>query len=119
MRFHFSISHVPGKHLVIADALSRAPVSYPATEDVLLQQVADAYYVQMIIQSIPATEKRLQEIKTHQDRDEVCQKLIHFCKVGWPHRSLLKGPVKKYLPVSSQLSIEEGLLMRGSQIVIP
>ena len=56
MRFHFSISHVPGKHLVIADALSRAPVSYPTTEDDLLQQEADAY-VQMIIQSIPATEK--------------------------------------------------------------
>ena len=56
MRFHFSISHVPGKHLVIADTLSRAPVSYPATEDDLLQQEADAY-VQMIIQSIPATEK--------------------------------------------------------------
>ena len=56
MRFHFSISHVPGKHLVIVDTLLRAPVSYPTTEDDLLQQEADAY-VQMIIQSIPATEK--------------------------------------------------------------
>ena len=31
-----------GKHLVIADALARAPVSYPTTEDDLLQQETDA-----------------------------------------------------------------------------
>ena len=42
MRFSYSIVHVPGKDLCIADALSRAPVrNLEAMED--LQKVTDAF----------------------------------------------------------------------------
>ena len=38
MRFQFTIRHVPGKELTIADALSRAPVSKASAADELLQR---------------------------------------------------------------------------------
>ena len=38
MRFDFSISHIPGKDLVIADTLLRAPIGQPTEGDQLLQQ---------------------------------------------------------------------------------
>ena len=38
MRFQFTIGHVPGKELTIADALSRAPVSKASAADELLQR---------------------------------------------------------------------------------
>jgi hypothetical protein len=60
MRFNFTISHVPGNELTIADALSRAPVSTSSVEDQSLQTTA---YVNLVVESIPATEKRLQEIR--------------------------------------------------------
>jgi len=43
MRFQFSITHVPGKDLNIADTLSRAPAADPVTADELLQQEANAF----------------------------------------------------------------------------
>ena len=33
MRFNFTVSHVPGKDLIVADTLSRAPVSSRVTDD--------------------------------------------------------------------------------------
>ena len=87
MRFRFTIGHVPGKDLVIADALSRAPVSTPTTTDESQQQET-TLYVNYVMQSLPASEEPLQEIKQHQ-ADGVRQQIIKFCQSGWPKKSSL------------------------------
>ena len=43
MRFNFTISHVLGKQLIIADTLSRAPVSMPKESDIGLTEEANAF----------------------------------------------------------------------------
>ena len=78
MRFSFTISHVPGKSLSTADTLSQAPVSEPDTCDDLLQTETDAY-VQTAILNIPATEKLLQEIKSHQESSTNCEESLGEC----------------------------------------
>ena len=83
MRYDFTISHIPGKDLTIADALSRAPSSTATSDDQSLQREVDAY-VQTAMASLPATEGRLEEIKYEQEKDEVCQLLKKYCKIGWP-----------------------------------
>ena len=85
MRFQFTIGHVPGKELTIADALSRAPVSKASAADELLQREATAF-VDFVVEHLPATEQRLQEIRECQQKDAVCQKLTELCKSGWPER---------------------------------
>ena len=56
MRFSFTIAHRPGKELILADALSRSPSQDSTDPDSdLLHQEADAF-VQMVMQSLPATE---------------------------------------------------------------
>ena len=54
MRYQYSIAHVPGKHLAIADTLSRAPVSAPITTDKTLQQEAEIF-VNLAMEHLPAT----------------------------------------------------------------
>ena len=115
MRFLFSINHVPGKCLIVADTLSRAPLSEEKSD---LQDEADAF-VKYVIQSIPVTESRLDEIRLQQRQDNVCQLLVKYCRLGWPDRSQLTEATRPYFPVADELSVEEGLLLRGCRIVIP
>ena len=65
MRFSFTITHVPGKELVIADTLSRAPAGEAIQAENLLEEESRAY-VNLVLESIPATE-RLEEIRRHQE----------------------------------------------------
>ena len=69
MRFKFTISRISGKNLLLADALSRAPVSEAVNEDLFLQQET-ASYVSTVVQSLLATEKQLERIWQHHEEDE-------------------------------------------------
>ena len=79
MRFQFTISHVLGKNLIIADTLSRAPSTNPTKSDQLFQQEAEIF-VNAVVQNLPATEQRLEEIRCCQEADEVCKQATAFCE---------------------------------------
>ena len=117
MRYHFTISHVPGKDLVIADALSRAPSSLQEPDDIELQQDTEAFVDQVIRGS--ASGHKLALICQKQTEDKICRQLKEFCKNGWPTRSTCPGELKPYLSLSSEFSVKDNLLMRGRRIVIP
>lgn len=94
MRFDFTISHVHGKDLLIADTLSRAPTIDPGPVDQLLQEEADAY-MSTVVQSLPATERRLLEIKRLQDEDKTFQKIVESTQESWPdNRAVDAGSVE-------------------------
>ncbi len=61
----------------------------------------------------------LAKIREQQYADETSYQLKQFCRKGWPPKHKLKGDIKKFWAVSSELSVEEGLLLRGSRLVIP
>lgn len=105
IRFVFSMS-------VIAD---RAPLN---TVDIDTQEEANAF-VDYIIQSLPATESRLEEIHQQRQQDEVCKLLANYCRQGWPHKKQLIEATRPYFSVADKLSVEKGLLLRGCRIVIP
>ena len=116
LRFQFTISHIPGKKLITADTLSRAPLQTLSTADSQLQDDCDVY-VAMTIESLPATEPKLQQIKEALKEDDVCQKVMQFCTKGWPDR--VDGPLKKYFSVRLELTVQDRLLLRGNRLVIP
>ena len=71
MRYQFNIVHVPGKNLITADALSRAPADVSSVADSALQQEVDAFMV-AVTDGLPATDQQLQEILTVQQDDLIC-----------------------------------------------
>eukprot|EP00794_Sanderia_malayensis_P006690 gene6690-7446_t len=99
MRYSYTIKHIPGKELVIADTLSRAPLS--------------------VIEGLPASEKRLQQIRSYQNEDEVCQQLKEFSQGEWADKSNLRSALKPYWPERSNITMHQGLLMKNIRILIP
>ena len=116
IRFHFTISHVPGKQLTIADALSQARSDSPSTTDHTFEQESQTF-VNAVIQSLPATEERLQQIKESQQWDTTCIQLKQHCQFGWPE--ILSKDIQPFRSVAAELSVENELLLKGSRIVAP
>lgn len=97
--------------------ISRAPVDIPDPQSTPLQQDLTSY-VTLVIDHLPATEKRLTEIRKAQE-DPTWQQVKLFCQNEWPESAKLQKPLKPYAAVKSELNILQGLLLKGVWIVIP
>ena len=115
-RFDYSISHVPGKFLYTADALSRAPLKN-FTSDTDGSETES--FVQGVVVNLPANSDRLEEFRETQQSDPLFVKIIQFCQSQWPGWSRIEDNLVPYWRVRSELSVVDGLLMFGSRIVVP
>ena len=118
MRFNFTIAHVPGKSLITADALSRAPAKERSQQDDQFQQEVQSF-LSLIVANIPAMDNRLEEIRLKQEEDETCKAIVKYCQDGWPAMQCLPSNVKEYYSVRNELTTVNGLLLRGVRIVFP
>ena len=120
MDFTYTISHVEGRKMVISDALSRAPLYRELSTKDEQACIDIENYVDYVISSLPVTDTRLREIIDNQTKDTVCRKLINYCENGWPERkSDLPEFMKTYWSIRGEITVNHGLLMKGSRIIIP
>ena len=116
-RFSYDVTYVPGKDQTSADALSRAPVDRPlSVGDIELANAVEEYAVSSV-SSLPATEKRFREIKEGQKVDPIISKVREFCLSGWPVD--VPHEFRSFYSVSSELSVVDDILLKGSRLVIP
>ena len=71
MQFVFTVTHIPGKDLTIADALSQAPTAAASDADTQFSHDVEMF-VNTVMSSLPATKQRLTEIAYEQTTDEIC-----------------------------------------------
>jgi len=105
--------HVSGKRLVIADRLSRAPSTNNNLDESHFRTEVDAY-INVIINTLPATNMMLDKIREEQRRDRTCVLLKKYCQEGWPNRNTLSSDLKLYHSVFMELSIQDDTQMRNS-----
>ena len=118
MRYDFCIDYVPGKILYTADALFRAPIDPPLSTDEFQPEVK--CNVNAVILSLPASDHRLEEIRNELKRDDTLKKVMQYTQYGWPNdKRTLYGPIVKFWGERGNLSVHDGLLLRGRQLLIP
>ena len=94
MRFSYAVVHVPGKELYTADTLSRAPGEMHFSDSKFHAEI-DAF-VNLVLDHVPATDVRLEQIWVHQLEDEVCRNLTKYVEERWPEKWRLPGTLQQY-----------------------
>lgn len=118
LRFSYSVVYVPGKELIIADALSRSPRKTGSSADNDLESMADSY-IRFVVNSLPVKDYYLEKIRIEQQNDPICQQIIYYSRQGWPNREVVLSNVKPYYQYRNEFHVSEDLLMKNSRIVIP
>lgn len=119
MRYSYKISHVPGKSLWIADTLSRAPL--PAGKENMDEELMEStnIYVDNIMDHLPASQSFLDNLRQLLKSDSVCASVMRMCQDWWPDSGRCMGVEKLYWPERAYLSVHDGLLLKGTRLVIP
>ena len=114
-RYNLEVVYTQGKLLYLADTPSRAFLS---TNQVSGPQ--DGLEHISMVQYLPITEQRLQQIKEYTSSDEHLQQLRAVIMDGWPtEKKDLPHQVATYFPYRDELSVQDGLVFRGERVVIP
>ena len=108
--YHYQVRYRPGSSMIISNCLSRAPVRNRTYHS---ETVCNLLYT-------PFNDHRLQEIKAATLLDPVLNQLKITILQGWPdHKDSVPTAVLPYFSYRVELTVQEGIILRGDRIVIP
>ncbi|XP_029652389.1 uncharacterized protein K02A2.6-like [Octopus sinensis] len=109
--YDYDIRYKPGKDLILADALSRL-----SSHD---KQEMEGLSIK-VHHIVNVTTTKLAEIKEETSKDEEHQLLTQMVIQGWPEKRHQVQPlIREYWTIHDDISVENGILMAGSRIIIP
>lgn len=105
-KYDFTVSYVPGKELIIQ-------VAEISEHEIIAQ-------VDSVISSLPISDNKLKLIQEETSADNTMQELCRTILNGWPsNRSCVTNELKPYFNHRHELSVVNGIIMKGTRIVIP
>ncbi|XP_048257540.1 uncharacterized protein K02A2.6-like [Haliotis rufescens] len=107
--YDVTIKYRPGSMMEVADALSRSPGKTSKTIDLDIR-----------VDLTQFSDKKIQSLKEETSKDATLQALKEIILEGWPERpKQLPAPIRPYWAYRDELSIEDGLLLKGDCVIIP
>lgn len=108
--YDLTIKYKPGREMHLPDGLSRLPNS-ASRNPIPLDVHVD--FVQF-------SEDKLTELKRETAKDRELVELISIITEGWPDRQNQAPPaLRPYWSYRDELSVEDGLVLKGNRIIIP
>lgn len=77
-------------------------------------------HVHTVLSSLPISDRKMKEIKTHTEQDPQMDKLTQIILKGWPdERHLCPEQVLEYWNYRDELTAVDSLMLKGQKMVIP
>ena len=127
-RYPMKLCYRPGKEQVTADMLSRAPVGEPQTgiptEQIFTVNQLRSFMSDLTTTSLkkdlPVSEATYKKIQQNTSEDPVMMQLQSLISSGWPEKiGQLSEDVKPYFSYKDELAVLDGVIYKGSRLVIP
>ena len=113
--YNVSLGYKKGSTMYLADTLSGPNLPYDRSQDV----ASEIENINMT-QHIRLKPSTLQEIKDHTQKDNSLLELIKVIKAGWPEtKGELSHLVLPFFDVLDELSVRDGIVIRGERVVVP
>ena len=121
--YDFDIQHRPGSEMILADTLSRLPGVDASVVDLDLRvdgiSIADDIDA-TAVDMIHFSPQKASELRTHTLADPDLYTLQNIIITGWPNRQNdLPRNVRQYWSYRDELGVEDGILYKGSQVLVP
>lgn len=113
-KYALHVTYRPGKELLIADTLSRAPLADLA-DDLTYEE-----YDINILHTLPISEKKLEEFKQSTKADTSLSDLVRTIQEGWPNTKA-KVPIgaRPYWSFRDEVTYHHDILFKGSRVIVP
>ena len=119
MRFNIQeMNHVPGKEMYMSDMLSRQLPAESAGKS-MVDDEDMVHFLESIIDSLPVSDVKVQQIIAAQAEDSVCSKSKEYILEGWPDKYKMPDALKPYWKFRGKFSVVRDLILKSSRILIP
>lgn len=114
LRYRIKLKYTPGKHMYIADYLSRDPLQNEYKTEYL------EGHTETVHSLLCMTDEKTERLKEETNKDTVLQELRHLIKNGWSnYKADVSDEVKGFWHCKEELHEREGIVYRGNKIIIP
>ena len=113
MAYDYSIFYTPGEKLVLADALSRAPLTSEGSEP------HESLLVQEIVDALPISKSRLARLQASIVSDNEASWMMKYINEGWPIYHKVQPDVQKFYSYKDYLTAIDGVIYYWDRLFIP
>lgn len=119
-KYDIKIIYKPGSTMYLADTLSRAHLGNDNRNEQCRDQIFSVFEEINMVDYLPISSSSLKEIQSSSEADETLQTLMDVIMSGWPDtKDTLPLEVGPYFHIRDELSVQNGMVFRGSRCVIP
>ena len=119
-RYNLEVIHKPGKHMYIADHLSRASVPNMDIQETEFQVFSLELEEINPMYTIKISSERLSQLQKATEQDPVMQTLKTTILTGWTsQRSEVPIHIREFWNFRDELSLYNGVLFKNQRLIIP